>query len=154
MSETLFPGYEPEVREPLSVDRRRTLRQAEAIAAGRHPLTGGPLHSLASTARDAASPKDDPFTCGSCRWRKVVGYHDYRYPKCLFPGSMSAEQYETQVPPRVSHSASSDVRAWWPACRDYSPGEPKLSPDAARHIPPSPASPAQPNAETEEPDHA
>jgi hypothetical protein len=27
------------------------------------------------------------------------------------------------VHPRDTHCESSDIRAWWPACRDYSPSE-------------------------------
>lgn len=138
MSETLFPGYEPDVAalpasaDPsLSADRRRTLRQAEAIADGRHPLTGGPLHSLASRARDADAPKSDPFTCGSCYFRERLDYHNRTYAKCLAGDGA-----------RVSHGAASDVRAWWPACPDYSPGD-SISPDAARTIPtPEPPAPA------------
>jgi hypothetical protein len=79
MTETLFPGFEPPTSEPepsLSPDRRRTKRQADMIAIGRHPLTGGALHELASRHRDASAPKDDPFTCGSCYFP-----HDVRLPR-------------------------------------------------------------------------
>ena len=135
MSETLFPDYEPEVRElrpseqpGLSPDRRRTLRQAEKIADGIHPLTGGPLHELASRHRDASAPKDDPFTCGSCYFREAFRYHGRTYVKCLFGET-------TEKPgPYVTHSAATDLRAWWPACRDYSPSD-RLSSDAARYVP-------------------
>lgn len=118
----------------LSADQRRTLRQAEDVAAGIHPLTGGRLHPLASRHRDAASPKRDPFTCGSCHWREVLRYHGKAYPKCVNPGAMGADDYERFGPPTVTHSAATDVRAWWPACPDYTPGD-SISPDAARHIP-------------------
>lgn len=139
MSEmSLFPGWEPPVAvvkpsqaEGLSADRRRTLRQGEAIAEGHHPLTGGPLHELASRHRDAASPKSDPFTCGSCYFRGSVRWHDGTFPKCSF--GMTNETGWSGAP-RFSHSSASDVRAWWPACPDYSPSD-RLSSDAARHIP-------------------
>lgn len=121
--EALFDGYEPSEVGPLSADRRRTLRQQDLITAGRHPLTGGPLHHLASRHRDASAPKDDPFTCGSCWFRQVIGYRAGSYPKCIADDGL-----------RVSHSASSDVRAWWPACPSYTPGD-RISPDAARTIP-------------------
>ena len=150
MSETLFPGYEPAVRElrpseqpGLSADRRRTLRQAEKIADGIHPLTGGPLHELASRHRDASAPKDDPFTCGSCYFRSVEQYHDRAYPKCWLPGPERVYRKEDdgewrwvtiEGAPRATHSAASDVRAWWPACPDYSPGD-RISSDAARYVP-------------------
>jgi hypothetical protein len=126
VSEALFDGYEPAEAVPapkVSAGRRLTMRQAEAIAAGRHPLTGGPLHELASRHRDATSPKSDPFTCGSCWFREVMPYHNKSYAKCWQADSK-----------RVTHSAATDVRAWWPACRNYSPSD-NLSPDAARYIP-------------------
>lgn len=135
MSETLFPGYEPAVRElrpseqpGLSADRKRTLRQAERIADGIHPLTGGPLHELASRHRDASAPKDDPFTCGSCYFREVLTYHNRNYAKCIAGASVE------NGAPRISHSPATDVRAWWPACREYSPSD-RLSSDAARYVP-------------------
>lgn len=130
MDDSLFPGYEPAIRvllpgeQPgLSADRRRTLRQAERIADGVHPLTGGPLHELASRHRDAEAPKDDPFTCGSCYFRESLRYHLKTYAKCVQGDGK-----------RVSHGASTDVRAWWPACPNYSPSD-RLSGDAARYIP-------------------
>lgn len=136
MSEVLFDGYDPPARvdEPkLSAGQRLTLRQVEAISLGRHPLTGGGLHELASRHRDAASPKSDPFTCGSCYFRMVVRYHGKSYPKCVFDprrgGDDTLDEYA-----RVSHGAATDVRAWWPACLNYSPSD-RLSSDAARHIP-------------------
>lgn len=135
MSETLFPGYEPAVRElrpseepGLSADRSRTLRQAEKIADGIHPLTGGPLHDLASRHRDASAPKDDPFTCGSCYFRESLRWHNGTYAKC------SLGTTTEKAGPYLTHSAATDVRAWWPACRDYSPSD-RLSSDAARYIP-------------------
>lgn len=136
-AETLFPGFEPppssEPEPGLSADRRRTQRQADDIALGRHPLTRGTLHSLASRHRDASSPKDDPFTCGSCYFRTVMRYHGKTFAKCLFDPRRSADDTLDKYA-RVSHSAASDVRAWWPACADYSPGS-SISPDAARSIP-------------------
>jgi hypothetical protein len=132
----LFAGYEPPPVEPveqLSADRRRTERQAANVAAGIHPLTRGPLHPLASRHRDSSSPKSDPFTCGSCWFRTVVGYHKRSYAKCLFDPRRGADD-PLDLYARVSHSAASDVRAWWPACPDYSPSG-RLSRDAARSIP-------------------
>ena len=129
VTEALFPGYEPpsSVESDLSADRRRTKRQAEQVAAGIHPLTKRRLHPLASRHRDAASPKDDPYTCGTCWHRVVIRHHDRTYPKCV----LGAEDRHAS---RMSHSATTDVRAWWPACEDYSPSD-RLSPDAARSIP-------------------
>ncbi len=135
MSETLFDGWEPATREirpsedmTLSAGRRLTLRQAEQIADGIHPLTRGPLHALASRHRDADAPKTDPFTCGSCYFREAWRYHGKAFVKCAFGVTNEGAS------PRVSHGPATDVRAWWPACPDYSPGD-RISPDAARSIP-------------------
>ncbi len=128
----LFAGYEPVPApepEKLSADRRRTIRQAQSILAGIHPLTKRQLHPLASRHRDSASPKSDPFTCGSCVFREVIQHHNRSFAKCLF--GITNEGGSA----RLSHSAATDVRAWWPACGDYSPGEKSLSPDAARCFP-------------------
>lgn len=123
MDDTLFDGYEPEETAPLSVDRRRTLRQAAQIAAGVHPVAGR-LHPLASRHRDATSPKTDPFTCGSCWFREPVNRGTANsYPKCT-----------AQDGARVTSGPGSDVRAWWPACPDYTPADTGLSPDAARTV--------------------
>lgn len=145
---SLFPeldddvaAYEAEVaREAdrianLSAGQRLTLRQADDVAAGRHPLTGGPLHPLASRHRDADAPKADPFTCGSCLFRKTERYHGKSYAKCWLPNpTAGADAPMERIYDRVTHGPASDVRAWWPACRDYSPGD-SMSPDAARFIP-------------------
>lgn len=136
----LFPGYEPpapDTVEDLSAGQRLTQRQAAYVALGVHPLTRGPLHPLASRHRDAAAPKADPFTCGSCRFRQVVPYRGRTYPKCLWypPAGVPPETLPLDKFPRVAHSQTSDVRAWWPACPDYVPGDSGLSPDAARYVP-------------------
>jgi hypothetical protein len=136
VDEPLFSGYEPPLTEPgpeLSTGQRLTLRQARDVAFGIHPLTGGRLHPLASRHRDAAAPKDDPFTCGSCYFRQVIKYRGKAYPKCVFDPRRGADD-TLDLYARVSHSTASDVRAWWPACPDYSPSD-RISPDAARSIP-------------------
>jgi hypothetical protein len=134
----LFAGYAPPERldtEGLSAGQRLTLRQASDISIGRHPLTGGALHPLASRHRDADSTKSDPFTCGSCYFRRVEQYHDRAYPKCWRPNpNVGADAPMRAIYSRVTHGAGSDVRAWWPACTDYTPGD-RISPDAARSIP-------------------
>ncbi len=119
MTDTLFPDLDfpaaPRLDPGLSADRRRTLRQRAAVDAGRHPLTGGRL-------------ADDPAAkCGNCAYRQLIQHHDRTYPKCVVDG------YE-----RLSHSAASDVRAWWPGCPRHEWGDPKLSPDAARSGPATP----------------
>lgn len=139
-AEVLFPGFEPPAPLPaepkVSADRSRTLRQTAAIAMGLHPLSlvirGLQLHPLASRHRDAASPKDDPFTCGSCYFRQAFDHHTRAYLKCTF--GLTAEMPYLTSSPRISASATTDIRSWWPACTDYSPGS-DISPDAARSIP-------------------
>jgi hypothetical protein len=112
-------GATPEPVEKLSADRRRTLRQRADIGRGRHPLTGSRLHP------------DEDARCGNCRFRAVVPWHSRSYPKCFYePAGWDVERMKGW--PRVTHSAASDVRAWWPGCTDHEWGDPKLSPDAAR----------------------
>ena len=109
MSDVLFDGYDPAEPIPqptLSSDRRRTVRQAQDVATGRHPLTRGPLHPDASRDRTRESGRRDPFTCGTCVHRDTR----FTFPKCLALG-----------PKALSHSAATDVRAWWPACPSYEP---------------------------------
>lgn len=89
MTEQLFPGFEPEPVEELSAGRRLTIRQHDDVERGVHPLMRGPLHA------------DPEATCGSCVHRIHRG-HSSGYPKCDLT--------------TMSHSAASDVRAWWPAC--------------------------------------
>lgn len=122
----LFEGYDPpeppvEVRrEEISADRRRTIRQQQDVTNGVHPLTRGPLHPEATTFRHAPIPgvsaaechgaepcsgRRDPFTCGSCVHRVDMGW-----PKC-----------DANGPKALTHSAATDVRAWWPACMSYEP---------------------------------
>jgi hypothetical protein len=75
--------------ESLSADRRRTLRQRADVDRGVHPLMGG-------------KARPELGTCGSCA-NRVKNHRGF--PKC-------------EVGPRT-FSASTDVRAWWPACDLY-----------------------------------
>lgn len=113
--EPLFAGFDPPdppTEPPLTAQRRLTLRQKADVAAGVHPLTHTPLHPSAS--RDAVPGQSGPFTCGACVFRAPGGPHDY--PKCLLPGPDGHP-----IRARLSHSATTDVRGWWPACGDYQP---------------------------------
>lgn len=96
MAPVALPPTEPV--EKISNDRRRTLRQKADVAKGIHPLTRRRVHPDASR------------TCGSCRFREVIGHHSRSYPKCTFGDPTM---------PRATHSAASDVRAWWPGCGDH-----------------------------------
>jgi hypothetical protein len=119
-----------EMPDKLSPDRARTARQRRAITAGRHPLEHVfPTYRHPAT-RGVAYERDDdlarPYTCGSCRFRQVLGGGGRRsYPKCV----------EGDTAPRATHGAASDVRRWWPACIRYVAGDPGLSADAARGLP-------------------
>ena len=110
------PVPAPPPAEKLSPDRRRTQRQRQVIAAGRHPLSLLFPWVRLWTGTDR--------TCGDCRFRVLLG-HSRTYPKCTAGDGW----------PRASHGAATDVRAWWPACTDHEYGDPKLSPDAARSGP-------------------
>lgn len=90
-------GLPPDELAGLSADRRRTLRHRQMVDAGVHPLT-----------RRRARP--DLGTCGGCRFRTPIYHHNRTYPKCAHGGYALA-----------SHSAATDVRAWWPACEWYEP---------------------------------
>jgi hypothetical protein len=84
-------------RDELSAGQRLTLRQANDITNGRHPLAGAPLHPNAPT--DATrTDRDRKWTCGTCVHRKL---HE-RWAKC-------------DIGPQ-SRGPATDVRAWWPGC--------------------------------------
>jgi hypothetical protein len=133
---------EPPPEESAGV--RRTKRQAALLAGRRHPLSSPLgislwLHAEAAPADD----KDAPGRrCGNCRWRQSMRGGNRSYAKCFAPGLVSAETYERCGPPRASHSEATDIRAWWPACKDHEYGDPALSPDAARCVPEAPTAPA------------
>lgn len=141
--DALFPvePVHPSFAERLSADRRRTLRQAEDITRGQHPLArvlpGSdnhghlPLHPDAAPADDRRAPGP---RCGNCRFRRTRHHHDQAYAKCIYPGTWGADQYELHGPPRVTGGPASDVRSWWPGCRDWEPGDQQL-PDAMRWVP-------------------
>lgn len=72
--------------EPLSPDRKRTVRHRQQVAAGVHPLTRG-------------KARPDLGTCGGCTHRMSS---ERSYPKC-------------ELGP-INRGPGTDVRAWWPAC--------------------------------------
>ncbi|MEU8023739.1 hypothetical protein AB0B88_16140 [Micromonospora haikouensis] len=109
------PATEPPA--PLSAGRRLTLRQAATLDGGRHPLTRGPLHPDAAPADDRRAPG---HRCGTCQHRRPVGGTARSYPKCWHGWSGRPED----TPPRYSGGPATDVRAWWPACRDHQPADP------------------------------
>ena len=137
----LFAAEPLKPPEKMSPDRRRTARQRALIAAGLHPLMvyAGYVHKSVRLHPEAPgdcapdAPRGRPFTCGSCRFRVVVGWNSRSYPKCVVDLTDDGQTLDTS--PRASHGAATDVRAWWPACRDYEPGDQAVSVDAARCIP-------------------
>lgn len=127
-TEYLFdlPGGPVPDEPKLSGDRRRVQRQAEFLARGQHPLAAALRWSLRLHA-DAApvDDRDEPGRrCGNCWYRETSLWHNRTYAKCTADDGT-----------RITHGAGTDVRAWWPACRDHTYGEPALSPDAARCVP-------------------
>lgn len=111
MPDALFEPDPTQVRtdeaaEQMSATRRRTLQQAEDIAAGSHPLSRPlgrhlPLHAEAVPKLTRVG---DSRRCGNCRFRQLLTYHNSTYPKCTKDG----------MP--VNHSTSTDVRRGWPGC--------------------------------------
>jgi hypothetical protein len=104
----------PPPKEELTRGEKRKRLVAGRIATGVHPL-GRPVLLHPESSRD---PEDRSGPrCGGCVFRQLVGHHDKTYPKCWYP---SVEEYPH---PRDTGCESSDIRAWWPACRDYQPRE-------------------------------
>lgn len=117
--------------ERLSPDRRRTLRQRTLIAQGRHPM-GGRLHIEAAPGDDL---KAEGRRCGNCWYRRLVDWNCRTYPKCFLGVRNPTDSDPYPIQDRIAHSAATDVRAWWPGCTEHTYGDPKLSEDAARHVP-------------------
>lgn len=84
-------GRPPPPPDPeLSADRRRTMRNNAALAAGRHPGTGAAL-------------ADNGETCGSSCGHMVVSRHNLRnYFKCGLV--------------QITFGPGTDIRKGWPAC--------------------------------------
>lgn len=125
--------------EELSADRKRTLRQVEALAAGWHPLQPviGRSLKLHAEAAPHSDRNADGRRCGNCWFFSLVHTNGNRqWPKCLF-GAENATDANPRGGrwPRVTRSSASDVRRWWPACVDHVYGDPGVSDDAARCVP-------------------
>lgn len=103
----MLPGMPAAPERPRGDDRTRrrswTVRARQLVSEGIHPLT-----------RDRARP--DLGTCGGCAHRFTVD-HARSYPKCALGPRTGGEQ--------------TDIRAWWPACSRFEPGD-RASDDAAR----------------------
>lgn len=127
----------PEVDDRTAGQKLRD-RQQSRIGAGLHPLSmhGAriPLHDDAPRDARKDDGRDYP-RCGGCAHRQMVGGHASDFPKCLVgywrreltDGERAALRgtfresatHTTYMGPRYSMSAASDVKAWWPACKDW-----------------------------------
>jgi hypothetical protein len=128
--------YTVEPEQALSPDRRRTHRQAQAVANGVHPLALAlrdptiQVHPDAPRDRTGEGPR-----CGSCWYRqRIYTNGNRRWPKCMVGVENDTDQTRGRLP-RVTRGSGTDVRQHWPACLDYSPGDPRVSRDAARYVP-------------------
>jgi len=98
--------------KPLGRDARRTLRQAQEIQRGFHPLGVAlriflPLHPDAPRGDDRQAPGP---RCVSCVHRVLpIRETAGTYPKCNFGGDLR----------RATAGPGTDCRKWWPACQDY-----------------------------------
>lgn len=100
-TDALFDGFDDAVApEKLTAGERRRRRQQAAIDRGQHPL------SLLFGYMPLAA--NESATCGKCVHRVNRHGGAKSYPKCDIPG-------------RDSRSEASDVRAWWPACKEFEP---------------------------------
>lgn len=149
MTEGLFPDaglrVSPEVADDATFGERLRGRQAARIANGYHPLAirnGLRLHPDAPRVqtREAAQALGDYPKCGSCVHRAGEGGHAKHYAKCWFgyvnrpmtPAELAARTPDqarsgtnrvVTYGPNHSHSAATDVLAWWPACSNFQPKE-------------------------------
>lgn len=108
----------------LSADRKRTQRQKRDVDDGYHPLLTVLYGRYPETRIHERGADGEPYTCGSCAFRELLSYRNRKFAKCVMSDGA-----------RITHGAATDVRAWWPACRDWEPGDNSLSLDAARWIP-------------------
>lgn len=97
-----------------------TQRAAVRIGLGYHPLecvvAGLRLHP------DASCDVEDRSTgprCKGCVFAVRVEYHNRSYRKCAI--GIDLTEQDLDEAPRASHSEQTDLRLWWPACRDYQP---------------------------------
>lgn len=105
----LFPdlgaGPVPDRLKGLGQDARRTLRQADLIAAGYNP--GSRLPVRADAAKDRTGPG---LRCRGCRFFYRTGAGNKTFNKC------------EQIGTRDARGAwGPDMRGWWPACRAFQP---------------------------------
>jgi hypothetical protein len=124
------PRTMPAPAEKLTAGEKMRRRQATRILRGYHPL-GEPLRLHPDACRDPDDRTGPGPRCGACRWRQIAG-GNRGFPKCFHGEQQIPIPPEQRHPhgathriltPRVTHSETSDVRAWWPACRDFEPAD-------------------------------
>lgn len=102
----LFDDVGPVIRKgnetKESADSRRHRKQEADVQRNIHPITKGPLHPEANWV--FAHGSKEPFTCGTCEWRRQVG----KAQKC----TNYMEQYATP-------SVTTNCLAEFPACPRY-----------------------------------
>lgn len=106
------PAVEPPPKPKPKPDARRRERQAACLARGQHPLAAAlryplPLHADAAPVDDRDAPG---LRCSGCRFRELIHWHNSTYPKCSYDDWSQA-----------THGPGTDIRRWWPACRNYEP---------------------------------
>lgn len=124
MSDALFdlePIPAPEPEPKLGADARRTLRQAAALARGRHPLGLGVapirLHPDAPPADDRKAPGP---RCGDCLFIGAITSNGNKYYlKCTRGRSGEIGTPSFKRGPWETHGAATDLRAWWPGCERW-----------------------------------
>jgi len=90
-------------------------RRLEAMRQGRHALSvalNADIRLHPAAALLDGRPDTRGRRCGNCRFRRVINTGIQEWPKCLFGGPEF---------PRVTADAGTDVRRWWPACRQHEP---------------------------------
>jgi hypothetical protein len=110
------PAAEPEPK--LGTDARRTLRQAQAMANGRHPL--GLVHGTPIRLHPDAPPVEDRKApgprCGGCAF---IERNAWGYLKCIRGQSGEIGTPSFRRGPYETHGGATDLRAWWPGCERW-----------------------------------
>ena len=107
----------PPAPEQLTRGEKRKRLVEKRIAQGTHPLGYVALHPDAAKFTPGTSDEcvAEGLRCGDCRFRVRLSHHDKTYPKCHFP----TQRGDKVTYDRDTGCESSDIRAWWPACRDF-----------------------------------
>ncbi len=96
-----------EVQPDMSAQQKRTAKQLATLQAGAHPIKLGNgnyvfLHEEAAPVHDVRA---DGRRCRNCVFRSP---NERGFFKCWADDGK-----------RATHGAATDVRGWWPGCRDH-----------------------------------